>query len=73
MATAIGQQGSVFQQLIAHRQNLTRSQAEMVRAAPQEQQEFLTAQFRLQNETEGTNTITRLLKEDSRENILNNL
>jgi hypothetical protein len=73
MATPVGQQGKVFEQLIAHRQNLSARQAEMVRAAPQEQQEFLTAQFKLQNETEGTSTITRLLKEDSRENILNNL
>jgi hypothetical protein len=66
-------QGKVFDKLTAHREQLTGKQAAMVRAAPPEQREFLEAQFKLQNEAEVTETLTRLLKEDSRMTVFRNL
>lgn len=73
MASPVGQQGTVFDRLVAHRQNLTKTQEAMVKAAPEEQKDFLRAQFKLQNEMEATDMLTRLLKEGGRAEILRNL
>jgi hypothetical protein len=73
MSSPVGHQSKVFEALVAHRQNLSAKQTTMVRAAPQEQQGFLEAQFKLQNEMEATEMLTRLLKEGSRMEIFRNL
>ena len=48
--------------ITAHRQQLTGTQEKMVKAAPEEQQAFLRAQFQLQNESEATQQVTNILK-----------
>jgi hypothetical protein len=73
MSSPVGKQGSVFESLLAHRDQLSETQAAMVRAAPPEQRPFLESQFKLENETQITEMLTKLLKEDTRMQILRNL
>ncbi len=54
--------GIFNQHLSAPRPALTGTQAEMVAKAPPEQQDFLRAQFKMQNEMELTQQITNMLK-----------
>ena len=53
---------SIASKITSHRQALTGTQEKMVKAAPPEQQEFLRAQFMLQNESEATQQATNILK-----------
>jgi hypothetical protein len=53
---------SIATRITNHRTQLTGTQEKMVKAAPPEQQEFLRAQFQLQNESEATQQATNILK-----------
>ncbi|WP_224243710.1 hypothetical protein [Hyalangium gracile] len=64
---------TTFDKLSAHRDTLSRVQADMVAAAPPEQRPFLESQFKLENETQVTEMLTKLLKEDTRMTIMRNL
>ena len=73
MAAPVDNHVKTFDKLMAHMANLTGTQAAMVRAAPPEQRPFLESQFKLENETQITQMLTELLKEDTRMQILRNL
>jgi hypothetical protein len=68
-----GARGGNFEKLMANRDRLSSVQTNMVERAPKEQREFLTAQFQLENESQVTDMISKLLKEDTRMAILRNL
>ena len=46
----------------SQRTSLSGTQQEMVNAAPKEQQKYLTAQFKLENESQATQQISNILK-----------
>ena len=63
MATEVSR-NDVFHMLTEHRQQLSQAQTDMVRAAPAEQQKYLEAQFKLENEAQLVDLIGKLLKSD---------
>ncbi len=67
--------GGIAAAVVQHRNNLTKTQSDMVAAAPDEQKPFLTAQFRLQNESEATSQITNILKRlgDQSNSVIQNM
>jgi hypothetical protein len=73
MSSPVGNHGKTFDKLMAHLGTLTGTQQAMVLAAPPEQRPFLESQFKLENETQITQMLTELLKEDTRMQILRNL
>ena len=66
---------SISDIITSQRTGLTKTQDAMVKAAPEEQQKFLTAQFMLENESQATSQITNMLKKmhEMAEGILRNL
>ncbi|MFL5344022.1 MAG: hypothetical protein ACJ8AT_04480 [Hyalangium sp.] len=63
MALEVGRD-SAFKMLVEHRKNLSGTQMDMVRAAPEEQRPYLEAQFKLENEAQAVEQIGKFLKSD---------
>ncbi len=73
MAPQVGGPSHVAQRLAAQRASLSHTQQTSLAAAPAEQRAFLEAQFKLQNEMELTDQLSRMLKTDDKLTIMRNL
>lgn len=63
MATSVGRDDT-FKMMMDHRKNLSQTQMDMVRAAPEEQRAYLEAQFKLENEAQVVEQVGKFLKGD---------
>jgi hypothetical protein len=70
---ALQVKNDIFQMITDHQKNLGQTQTDMVKAAPAEQQDFLKAQFKLENEAQAADAIGKLLKQDETLTVIRNL